>query len=105
MQKANLKHKNQTNQALTISKCPDCNVTNLRTFSQFNKKTDRWEWLKGCNDCDFVERDLEEEVKHPEHYFRCETSPAKINSKDIECKIDYSLVKSKEKRTTKTEVR
>lgn len=64
-------------------KCPECNSQNVRTFSNFNKETDRWDWMNGCNNCDWEARNEEEENLHPEYYSRMEDSPAMINSQDI----------------------
>lgn len=65
-----------------ITQCPQCSSIKLRTFSNFNEKTNVWEWWKGCNDCTWQARDTDEEKKHPEYYNRMETSPAKLNKQD-----------------------
>lgn len=62
--------------------CPQCNSDNIRTFSQFNRNEDVWEWWNGCNKCEYETRDPDEEKLHPEYYNRNEFSPAKINSND-----------------------
>jgi len=64
--------------------CPDCHGTQIRTFSHFNEKDDRWEWIKACNQCTWQSIDKEEETLHPECYERTEFSPAKINSNNIQ---------------------
>jgi len=69
-----------------ITSCPDCGGNNLRTFSLFKDKDDRWEWWKGCNICNWEGRDEDEEVKHPEYYTRSELSPAKISKNKIKVK-------------------
>ena len=67
-------------------RCPKCKSKDIRTFSKFNDEDDRWDWMKGCNDCPWESRDIEEEKKHPEYYTRMQDSPAKINSEDIKIK-------------------
>lgn len=64
-------------------KCPDCGSEDIRTFSNFNKDTDRWDWINGCNNCPWEQRNEEEEKLHPEFYQRMPHSPGMINSKDI----------------------
>jgi len=63
--------------------CPDCGSKNVRIYSQFNKESDRWDWMNGCNECDWQSRNEDEEKLHPEYYSRMPESPAMINSKDI----------------------
>ena len=41
--------------------CPDCESTDIRTFSNFNESSDRWEWLNGCNNCPWEKRNEDEE--------------------------------------------
>jgi len=67
-----------------MSGCPECRGTDIRTFSHYNEKDERWEWMKGCNNCDWQSVDKQEETLHPEYYERSETSPAKINNNDIQ---------------------
>jgi len=33
--------------------CPDCGSKEIRTFSKWNKKLKSWDWLNGCNKCDW----------------------------------------------------
>jgi len=58
--------------------CPECNGINIRTFSNWNERYSRWEWMKGCNQCNWEDRSTIEEAKHPECYTRTEMSPARI---------------------------
>ena len=64
-------------------KCPECKSEHIRTFSHFNEETDRWDWMRGCNECTWEARDEQEEQLHPEFYQRMAHSPAKINSQNI----------------------
>lgn len=63
--------------------CPECKSTSVRTFSFFNKERDCWEWINGCNDCEWEQRNENEEKLHPEFYTRMIDSPAMISSKNI----------------------
>ncbi len=63
--------------------CPECKSGDVRTYSNFNKEEDRWEWRNGCNNCTWEIRNEEEEKLHPEFYTRMLESPAMINSKNI----------------------
>ncbi len=63
--------------------CPECNSKDIRTFSNFNTESDRWDWINGCNSCPWEQRNEKEEKLHPEFYTRMIDSPSKINSKDI----------------------
>ena len=66
-----------------ILTCPNCGSTDIRTYSNFNTKTDRWDWMNGCNHCPWEARNIHEESLHPHYYSRMKNSPGKISSKNI----------------------
>ena len=39
--------------------CLDCGSMEIRTFSKWNKDKKGWEWINGCNKCDWELIDVE----------------------------------------------
>jgi len=39
--------------------CPKCESDQIRSFSKWNENLKIWEWMDGCNNCDWEQINIE----------------------------------------------